>query len=80
MDKREITKIKGNLGIKSLISSLENRNKLDISVTSQQIQAILYYMVDYWARYVEEQEFGNTATPRKRPRKQSQSSKQLGLW
>ena len=56
IDYREIVKIEGNLGIKRLVTSLEteSRNKLEISLTRLQIQAILYYMVDYWAKYIED--------------------------
>jgi hypothetical protein len=40
----------------SLVKSLSEKRTIDMEISSSQIRAVLYYMVDYWAMYVESQD------------------------
>lgn len=83
--KFELQRMQTNSGIMSLIQAFKKRELLVVSLTNIEIRAILYYMVDYWALYLEQQDpeyMGRTLDTGKKGKKQGEGkkSKQIGIW
>ena len=86
VDKFDLKKMATNKGITNLLVSYDNKEILNVHISNFQIRAALFFMVDYWAVYVEQQDqgFKNKAGAETKQKgkmeDQDRKSKQLGIW